>query len=270
MKLNQIKITGLFARKDLEVDISDNRLIVVGENGAGKSTILTILFYCLTGQLERLASIPFDSLSLSFSGKGDVIINRSDLTTNKTHLRQGRSTIQIEQFIPRTILQRLISQASFGDGALDYDELERISMRYGVPMGVLLESLREQRGFLTQERSGRTDKILEIKKKLTDIVDCRVLFLPTYRRIERELKNIFQGARLEQDIERYERMPKGQHGYVELVQFGMNDVDQMIESAMRSLDRDFRVGLNRITGTYLSRIIRSSMSDGANTLQRRS
>jgi predicted ATP-binding protein involved in virulence len=43
--LDRFRILGLHGKKNIDVAISNNTLILVGENGSGKTTFLRILFH---------------------------------------------------------------------------------------------------------------------------------------------------------------------------------------------------------------------------------
>ena len=43
-KLTKFAIYGLWGERNYELEINDEKLIVVGENGTGKTTVMRILF----------------------------------------------------------------------------------------------------------------------------------------------------------------------------------------------------------------------------------
>ncbi len=64
-KIDQFKIKGLHGYKTFDLRLRDNTLILVGENGSGKTTVLRLLFYLLSGQWLYLAQYDFQELLLS-------------------------------------------------------------------------------------------------------------------------------------------------------------------------------------------------------------
>ena len=90
---------------------------------------------------------------------------------------------------------------------------------------------------------------------------AQILYLPTYRRIERELSSIFEGADFD-DLRRYKlRQRDTDPSYIELVEFGMNDVHNSINSAIGAI-RDFaRENLTRLTLGYLSDVVNKTYLD---------
>ncbi|MFO7145350.1 hypothetical protein B9T16_29980, partial [Arthrospira sp. PCC 8006] len=107
------------------------------------------------------------------------------------------------------------------------------------------------------------DKEIRITDKLAEYIQSnleeeQVLFLPTYRRIEKELRDVFPDRDFEDvfpvsPANRSQKKP--QAGYVELVEFGMEDVIRAFDSTLSDLEQNFRQELNRLTGSYLGDII---------------
>jgi len=91
--------------------------------------------------------------------------------------------------------------------------------------------------------------------QIQSAIGAQILYLPTYRRIERELSSIFEGADSD-DLRRYkQRQRETDPSYIELVEFGMKDVHHAVNSAVGSI-RDFaRENLNRLTLSYLGDVV---------------
>ena len=65
-KKSQIKsfsIKNLFGYKDIHIPFEKEALILIAENGSGKTTILNSLYYLLACKFEKLSDIEFDSMS---------------------------------------------------------------------------------------------------------------------------------------------------------------------------------------------------------------
>jgi ABC-type Mn2+/Zn2+ transport system ATPase subunit len=61
-QLKRFRINRLHGARTLDVEIQDNRLILVGENGTGKSTVVNFIYFVLTEQWGRMAHYDFDSM----------------------------------------------------------------------------------------------------------------------------------------------------------------------------------------------------------------
>src|SRR2546423_11441085 len=67
-QLTQFGIEELHGRRTVTVRIEGNRLILVGENGTGKSTVANLLYYLLTQQWRRIKDYRFGVLEVVISG----------------------------------------------------------------------------------------------------------------------------------------------------------------------------------------------------------
>ncbi len=77
--LQRIRINGLYGtNKCIDAQISDNTLILVGENGSGKTTFLRILFNLLAGRWRSLSLFRFKSAILTLDDE-DIEISHSDI-----------------------------------------------------------------------------------------------------------------------------------------------------------------------------------------------
>ncbi|OCX76761.1 hypothetical protein A6O26_20855 [Acidithiobacillus thiooxidans] len=68
-------------------------------------------------------------------------------------------------------------------------ELERAGGRYSIPTEVLLRQLE----FFEEPPRGAKKELQEAISRIQKAIRAQVLYLPTYRRIERELSSIFEG-----------------------------------------------------------------------------
>ena len=59
--IDNFEIIGLYGQRDFFVTLEDNQLILVGENGSGKSTIISIFYSVITGQWMELAKFDFET-----------------------------------------------------------------------------------------------------------------------------------------------------------------------------------------------------------------
>jgi len=91
-----------------------------------------------------------------------------------------------------------------------------------------------------------------------------VLYLPTYRRIEKELRSLLPDIDLESAFtsSMKAREETRKQEYIELVEFGMTDVQQTLDRALDDIGRNWRAELNRLTGEYLRDVIRGQHRQG--------
>jgi ABC-type transport system involved in cytochrome c biogenesis ATPase subunit len=97
-----------------------------------------------------------------------------------------------------------------------------------------------------------------VEEKLQAAVPSRVLYLPTYRRIEKDLRDIFPGVdeRLRRgETESFQAGRSGSH-YIELVSFGMEDVRHVISKLMIELRAYSLAQYNNLSASYLRDVIK--------------
>jgi predicted ATPase/ABC-type dipeptide/oligopeptide/nickel transport system ATPase component len=257
MKIEQININGLFDEYDYEIPIKDNKLILVAENGSGKTTIVNIIYFLLTRQWNKLLRYRFQNIEIIVDGSHfELKRDEMDILNSpkiKKYLKRYPSNIQDKLF----------------DLLLNIDPFEIIknpfryeytSDRFGIPSHLLFELS----NVLTNEKFDLFNNLIPKRgKDLSNIIDSQILYLPTYRRIEQDLKNIFPD--LESDIDKYRkrRRHKDYEGmnYIELVEFGMEDVEDKINRRLFELKEDLNNKLkNNLTGGYLKDVINRTYS----------
>lgn len=70
--IQNFSIKSLFGYKDVSIDFDENVKIIIAENGAGKTTILSCLYYLLNGDYESLLKIKFASISIKFESRKEA------------------------------------------------------------------------------------------------------------------------------------------------------------------------------------------------------
>ena len=78
-KIQYFRIYNLFNQYNVSLNFEDNVNIFLGENGMGKTTILSCLYYVLSGRLDKLDNILFDSIVIRFEGNEELTLKRNDL-----------------------------------------------------------------------------------------------------------------------------------------------------------------------------------------------
>ena len=73
-QLNRFYIHGLWGEKDVDLRFENNRLIMVGENGSGKTTILRIIYETLACKWALLSVEDFVCIELWFGACNNPII----------------------------------------------------------------------------------------------------------------------------------------------------------------------------------------------------
>ena len=78
--IRSLEVRNLFGKKDFSLSFKDHVQIFIGENGLGKTTILNILYYLLSGNYEELSRIGFESIKINIGGE-DFEFEKNDVNT---------------------------------------------------------------------------------------------------------------------------------------------------------------------------------------------
>lgn len=138
-------------------------------------------------------------------------------------------------------------------------DVEHLLMRYGI----IPDDVFRQLEIFDEKQKGKRGQVQETIKQIQNSIGAKVLYLPTYRRIERELGSIFEGVDPD-DIRRQKgRLPQraSSEAYVELVEFGMKDVDVAVNNKVDELKEFSRESLNNLTLKYLGDVVNREYQD---------
>jgi ABC-type transport system involved in cytochrome c biogenesis ATPase subunit len=245
-KLSSFQIEGLRSGGGIFADIRDNTLILVGENGSGKTTFLRMMFYFLSGRWSNLTQFSFDRISATIDGTVYTISHRDvvSLTSSIDDATMRR--------LPAGARRRVTELLDLGR----YVEADSLVSNYLGASRYAHVSQQE----LFHYQNENSARLIEVQERLSASLGAQILYLPTYRRIERELSSIIQGYDAD-DTRRgspYVKQQEDANDYVELVEFGMNDVKRAINSALEEV-RNFQLaGVTQLSLSYLGDVVSQS------------
>jgi hypothetical protein len=176
--LKRFQVFGLYGFKDFDLELRDNALIIVGENGSGKTPLLRMLFYFLSGRWQSLIQFQFKSVSVHID-KHKFAITRDELV--KAFSTRDRRFLSR---FPPPIRDRMRNMIAHGQIDRIQEEISLLGPRYGVPPNILerefLNYLNEEPGLL-EGSSGSRKAIQATMSEIQSAIGAQILYLPTYR-----------------------------------------------------------------------------------------
>jgi ABC-type lipoprotein export system ATPase subunit len=269
MQPTRFQIKGLFGASDVDVQFEGPCVIIVGPNGVGKSSVANIFYYFVSRQWRRLIEYKFDRITLWFQDEA-IEVAREEIS--------GLSRIsELLENMPKSsrsfeLITRLRSMGKLEEFISDLTKSPRSikNIRNYLGHDSSSEELRHLMYTIERRVSMQDDDLFsfprkDIEARLDAFMPGRTLYLPTYRRIEKDLQEISPafGQRFREilNADGELKLTRSSKYYVDLVNFGMGDVRARLNELTRTL-RDFSLGkFNELSGHYLKDVIRGK-ADG--------
>jgi predicted ATPase len=256
-KLTRFCVEGLYGSRTIDVHLEDSRLVLVGENGTGKSTFVNLIYYFLTKQWIRFRSFTFKRVVAEFAH--DTLVLTPEVLEEYFEARQHLRTFARfnKHLSPRYsmhALEQIMDLTAYESSENRVALISRLADELRIPIPIAMDLIREYE----KESSKKATRVHELERRLATKSHGQFLYLPTYRRIEQDLRAIFKGVEIEAEIKKFRQRLTNRTGapYIELVEFGMEDVEQTINGRMATIKESVRKGLDNLTGTYLREVIR--------------
>lgn len=255
MKIREFVIEKLFNLYDVKLDFCDDVTIFVGENGMGKTTILNCLYYTLTGQLNKLSSFMFKSITVKFD---DVTLdlNKEELdkyVNNSIYLnpRYTKYFEIIDTYMEseQDVISLRNSIYHGNDEIVEY-YLNKISHYLGMNRAESRRVLDRYIRYVSESEYERFKKnnITDFKKAIKDRIGNNVIYFPTYRRIEEDLEKL--------DVDDEDIVRKN-----DLIKFGMRDVEKTINNILQTIKSDAINSFTEMTGILIKQYTSKKFTD---------
>jgi len=260
MKIESITIEKLNGENNYAIKIEDNSFILVGENGTGKSTVLSMIYYLLKLDWKKLIEYDYEKITIVIDGD-TCCFPRSDLISINSSKNSRRGKSRLLQELKAYTHSFLNKESSSGDITIKNisNIIEKIRKGFETlgnpppPRSLVTEYINEfnadNHNEFQPDIEESYSQTIESMRLISEKVQCSLLYLPTYRRIEQDLEMIFpESTRLTSYIEENVEADG-------IVQFGMKDVEGLLNNAMQKLSSDFRNKLRELIASSLQDIL---------------
>lgn len=271
IELTRFSVFGLHAKFDVNIPIRDNKLVLIGVNGLGKTTVVNLIYFLLTSQWSRLLETDFTAIETEING-ATIRLERQDVQyklsiterQEKAFQRFANRSIFPARHVQRLLAHPLFEFAANTAGAARDKAVRELARDVELPASYVLRVLTELPRSMTEDlfqTRKETPAMAEFLSVMKQVKNHQVIYLPTYRRIEQDLKAIFPALddddlrklTARQDVSLSPRVK----GHIELVHFGMQDVERKIADELETIRERTRSQLTNLTASYLKDIIRN-------------
>ena len=247
--LEFINIIGLFGKYNINIYFSNKVNIYVGENGLGKTTVLKFIYYLISKKFEQLANINFDRAEVKFSNEDDQYefssvdlkeYNRMAIKSlNKLNRFNDEFIVDVIEKILQDIPVMRKDNFDFYKQELISRELaEMLHMPYMVAKKHIEWYFINKNNERKRENKGDKGKVKKLEAAISKYVKQRIIYLPTYRRIENEF-NFSYDRNLDNKRNDF------------LIKFGMDDVQNAIDLLLDKIQSLAIEEFNSMTGVLL-------------------
>ncbi len=155
--LKSFTIRGLFGYKDIVLPLDKEVLILISENGAGKTNILNILYQVFDQNIDIIESLNCDSISIEFNENRKYEVDFSQINDKD----KETEIIKVLNQIIKVLMETHELYHNKRITSTEEEEKENFKINTNI------------------------SNLKEIKK-----IDFNFLYFPTYRRIEEDLSNL--------------------------------------------------------------------------------
>lgn len=247
--IQEFEIIGLFGYKDIRIVFKHDTLIVIGENGFGKTSILNALYFLITHSYKRLLEIKFAALRLIIDNQ-EFFFERNLIEQYASYRnRRNDDEHSIIDFVRRNIDNRVFLKAvdliNENKRKEFYQFVNNDDFLKTIPANVLFQE------FFTWNEQTKAFKDIQVMEKLINSYGYTVLFYPTYRRVEVDYRSLLP----HEDRRRMMRFEEERFIEEMNIRFGMKDVARRIEEITDIIRKSSLEGFTNVSGDVIHQML---------------
>lgn len=252
--LESFTLRGLHGYKDISIDFSGPATVIVAENGTGKTTVLSALHALLARRFHRLAALPFKTIECKFIDiKQPIVIDRDAIGPKSDGLTELLSTVASSASLSEDELLEFIQNEYNPDLFESLKNRRIVHQLYINRPG----DYRETKNILDDLHSRLSASLSEFTKKISNdlhgyLKDLEIVYLPTYRRIERPLLRVRKQENLRSS---YLRRPDNEYAY-EGIAFGLSDIEAKLAELSEEIERSSNIGYRGLSARILNDMLK--------------
>ena len=251
------KIIGLHGYKDVVIDFDAPVRIVIAENGAGKTTILSALYSFLTCKFHNLRAVDFEEIRCVFFNSSEEIVLKKKklLEISPSNVEALDQIVQFSasdeagciayittEFDPEDwegMRNSDIGQALYANSPWDWETIHEL----------FSNALEHLESFIDEE-------IRTITKKIKGAIgNTEILYLPTYRRIEKLFEKQKNRFTRRQTIMQTRRHLTSSPSIRPQMNYGLSDVEDRLAVLTELVQRRTNVGYREISANIIDDLL---------------
>lgn len=229
VNLSEFIIHDLWGEKNICLRFKDNRLIYVGENGSGKTTILRIVYETLACKWTLLSGEDFSEIEVIFEDGYNISISKENIAVaHKLVIHRDSDVISD---LPMVIKRAVFEYANLSDRSISCDHLMEVLNEYGYNDSEIYRQIHEK--IESVEGAVLSKYADQLKSK----IGYKIIYLPTYRRSERHIGYLNERGYNRHQISVYRHSDQAfiQEPAIEIVKTSMNDVERFIRQELEDI-----------------------------------
>ncbi|MFV0170872.1 AAA family ATPase [Empedobacter falsenii] len=270
--LKEFSIKNLFGHQNINLIFQNDKLILMGENGLGKTSILNSIYFTLTKKWNKLLKINFDKISLKFDDNTEFEFSKDQLSSylhyfnkkKETRFNEFRIEI-INKFNPEDFTAFLKEKNYYDNFYTSNLDRHRVIFEFvrkikfhkefdnPIPIGLAVELIDQI------YKNNNYQSILDLIVYIDNNYNNNILYFPTYRRVEEELHNLGKLRKVSSDELRifWDEDEKEETEELEdetLIQFGMEDVVKRIQNIISEINDSSVKGFSKVSAEILHQL----------------
>ncbi len=243
--LKSFSIKKLFGTTDVMIPFEDTAKVLIGENGLGKTQVLSILYYTLAAKFNKLIEYVFDSVTIEFVDHPKMIIDKSDINKITFDLPIVREAIKIVG------LDKFLQLRDAATNPKNPDPLVHLLLENKLSYSsynVIVEALKLINALKVDRKESLFTPISAQKQAMMNshLEDYEILYLPTFRLAEEDLHN------LDYDEDKFGFNPED----TRFIHFGMDDVKKRFSEVTQSIEKLSKEGFAKLSSEILSQLVK--------------
>lgn len=252
-KVKEIVIYNLFDSNDVTIKFNEKYNIYIGENGVGKTTIINLVYGVLNADINNLITTSYDKIEVKFE-KQTFCFSKSDILESlnlKNIFREIHFQIRNAEN-HEDIRNSIMSNDLFKTQQLIKEEYKKGNITYKRYFNIL-RILDEEVNNLKADENLNNNWV-EFTKYLKKN-KLRIMYFPTYRRIEEELELIESENEFGNNLYTANKesiLSENINSGIKMVKAGMNDVEEILKSYEKQLFENTNNSFNRVIGDMMT------------------